>query len=64
MPYRNVRDLPNSVQFNLPDHAQEIYKQAFNSAWEHFQELEDRRGDYTREEKAHIAAWTAVKSQY
>ena len=25
MPYKNVKDLPESVQKNLPEHAQKIY---------------------------------------
>jgi cation transport regulator len=34
MPYDNLTDLPDSVKNNLPKHAQEIYKEAFNSAEE------------------------------
>ncbi len=33
MPYSNKSELPDSVQHVLPAHAQEIYKEAFNSAW-------------------------------
>lgn len=33
MPYRSKQELPDSVQHVLPAHAQEIYKEAFNSAW-------------------------------
>ncbi len=33
MPYDTVKDLPESVREHLPGHAQEIYKEAFNSAW-------------------------------
>jgi cation transport regulator len=32
MPYDNLSDLPDSVRNNLPKHAQEIYKEAYNSA--------------------------------
>lgn len=32
MPYRSKQELPDSVQHVLPAHAQEIYKEAFNSA--------------------------------
>lgn len=31
MPYRQITQLPDGVN-NLPKHAQEIYKEAFNSA--------------------------------
>jgi len=34
MPYGRLEDLPDSVKDNLPKHAQEIYRAAFNSAWD------------------------------
>ena len=64
MPYKNTRELPGSVREHLPDHAQEIYKGAYNSAWEQYDEPEERRGDASREETAHKVAWTAVKRMY
>lgn len=64
MPYDKVSELPESVRDNLPKHAQEIYKEAFNSAWEQYDEPGERRGDATREETAHKVAWAAVKKQY
>jgi cation transport regulator len=54
MPYQSTSDLPDSVKDNLPDHAQEIYKEAYNSASE----------DYDSEETAHKVAWSAVKEEY
>ena len=32
MPYDRRSELPDSVKDNLPDHAQDIYKEAFNRA--------------------------------
>ena len=32
MPYEKLTDLPDSVRDNLPKHAQEIYRAAYNSA--------------------------------
>lgn len=32
MPYKTKRDLPDNVQNVLPAHAQDIYKEAFDSA--------------------------------
>jgi cation transport regulator len=64
MPYERRSDLPESVRDHLPDHAQDIYKEAFNSAWEQYDDPEDRRGDAGREETAHKVAWSAVKQQY
>lgn len=64
MPYKNLADLPETVKDSLPEHGQEIYKEAFNSAWEQYDLPEERRGDDTREETAHKVAWAAVKNVY
>jgi cation transport regulator len=64
MPYNRLSELPDSVKDNLPEHAQEIYKEAYNSAWDQYDEPEERRGDDTREETAHRVAWGAVKRSY
>jgi cation transport regulator len=62
--YKSNDDLPDSVTDNLPKHAQDIYREAFNSAWEQYKDPEDRRGDASREETAHKVAWSAVKNDY
>lgn len=64
MPYQSVSDLPENVKNVLPKHGQEIYKEAFNSAWDEYDEPEERRGDASREETAHKVAWSAVKKVY
>lgn len=64
MPYRNLSELPDSVRDNVPKHAQDIYKEAFNSAWKEYADKDDRRGDDSREEVAHKVAWAAVKQDY
>jgi cation transport regulator len=64
MPYQNRADLPDSVKDNLPAHAQDIYKEAYNSAWNEYKDPDDRRGDASREETAHRVAWGAVKHSY
>lgn len=64
MPYQSIDQLPDGVQDNLPKHAQEIYKEAFNSAWEQYADPEERRDDASREETAHRVAWSAVKRSY
>lgn len=64
MPYDKRSDLPGSVRDNLPAHAQDIYKEAFNSAWEQYRDPDDRRDDASREEVAHRVAWAAVKRSY
>jgi cation transport regulator len=58
MPYRINSDLPDSVRNHLPDHAQDIYRAAFNHAYE------DHAMDPRQEEIAHRIAWAAVKHSY
>ncbi len=54
MPYEKVLDLPKGVKDNLPKQAQDIYKEAFNSAEE----------QYSEESRAHRVAWSAVEQRY
>jgi cation transport regulator len=55
MPYKSINELPDSVKDNVPKHAKEIYKEAYNSAWEQYDHDEER---------AHRVAWAAVKNDY
>lgn len=64
MPYENLSDLPDSVKNHLPEHAQEIYKEAYNNAWDQYADPNKRRSDDSREEVAHKVAWSAVKEKY
>lgn len=64
MPYDQRSDLPDQVRDNLPPHAQDIYKEAYNSAWERYDDPDERRGDASREEVAHRVAWSAVEEEY
>ena len=61
MPYASINELPEGVRNVLPDHAQAIYKEAFNSAFEQYDESGERRDDASQEETAHKVAWSAVK---
>lgn len=61
MPYTSINELPESVKHVLPKHAQDIYKEAFNSAYQEYADPSERRGDADREETAHKVAWSAVK---
>jgi len=66
MPYTSRDDLPDAVQHalrNVP-HAQDIYKEAYSSAYQQYADAKDRREDYSREEAAHATAWNAVKQSY
>lgn len=62
MPYDTTSELPESVQNVLPKHAQEIYQEAFNSAYDQYSSPKDRQDDSDREETAHKVAWSAVKN--
>ena len=55
MPYASNEDLPQTIRAHLPPHAQDIYRAAFNHAWESYG---------AREEIAHRVAWAAVKKRY
>ena len=58
MPYRSVEDLPPSVRQHLPGHAQEIFRAAFNNAFQ------SHEGDPRQDEIAFRIAWAAVKRIY
>jgi len=64
MPYKTNAELPESVKNSLPEHAQDIYREAFNSAWQQYDQPEERKGGASREETAHRVAWAAVKKVY
>jgi len=58
MPYRRNSDLPSPVRHVLPEHAQSIYREAFNHAFA------AHAGEPGQEERAHRIAWAAVKRSY
>ena len=58
MPYQSNFDIPLSIRGHLPEHAQSIFRAAFNAAFEAHEE------DPRREEAAHRIAWAAVKRSY
>ena len=57
-------DLPENVTDVLPKHAQDIFREAFNSAYDEYKDPEDRRGDDGRDDTARRVAWAAVKKKY
>jgi cation transport regulator len=64
MPYKTNNDLPKNVTHVLSVHAQDIYREAFNHAWQEYANPDERRDDASREETAHKVAWSAVKKKY
>jgi cation transport regulator len=55
MPYDSNSDLPESVREHLPAHAQDIFRAAFNNAWDEYGHDESR---------AFRVAWGAVEREY
>lgn len=55
MPYLTNDDLPEPVRHALPAHAQDIFRRAFNNAWQTYA---------GNEEIAFRVAWAAVKKRY
>jgi cation transport regulator len=51
---------------SLPEHGQEIYKEAHANALKQYQKPEKRRGGkkQSAEQVAHKVAWAAVKKKY
>ncbi len=54
LPYNSKSELPDQVKDNLPSHAQDIFKEAFNSASD----------QYDSEKTAFKVAWSAVEEKY
>ena len=64
MPYGANKYLPKNITHVLPEHAQDIFREAFNSAYDEYKEAKDRRGGEDRETVARKVAWAAVKKSY
>ncbi len=58
MPYRVNADLPPQVRDHLPEHAQTIFREAFDHAYA------AHADDARQEEAAFRIAWAAVKRVY
>ena len=56
MPYISNTDLPPSVRSHLPEAAQDIYRAAFNQAYQRYGGVDESR--------IHRIAWGAVKRAY
>ncbi len=62
--YQSNDELPEDVKEHLPEHAQDIYREAFNNAWDQYDDPEKRREGRSQEETAHAVAWSAVENKY
>lgn len=65
MPYQTNDDLPASIRKKLPKQGQDIFREAFNSAYIEYKEPGKRR---KRQDPTHVVAykvaWNAVKTKY
>lgn len=67
MPYKKKpKALPKRVEKALPEHAEHIYKEAFDNAWDQYGDPGKRRKGKkeSREAVAHKIAWATVKKKY
>lgn len=64
MLYASDLELPERVKKVLPKNALDIYREAFNDAWEKCADPAKRRMNLSRKETAHRVAWAAVKNKY
>jgi cation transport regulator len=62
MPYETVKQLPVTIRDVLPEEAKEIYRKAFNQAWEEYDR--DARIGLDQQGLAHQQAWMAVQHEY
>ncbi len=56
--------LPEHLKDNLPEHAQHIYSEAYNNAYDQYAKPEKRKRGGSREEASNRVAWAAVKKKY
>lgn len=64
MPYQTRADLPAAVKQALPEHAQDIFKEAFNHAIQEYQDPKKRHDNSDAETIAYKVAWAAVEKTY
>jgi cation transport regulator len=65
MPYKENKDLPDSVRNVLPKKAQTIFRKAFNNAHEQYHDPKKRQDPHeSTETVAMKVAWNAVKNSF
>ena len=58
------KKVPPNLKDKLPKHAQHIYSEAYNNAWEEYKIPERRRGNESHEAAANKVAWAAVNKEH
>ncbi len=65
MPYQTIQDLPEALRTHLPVSAQEIFRRAYNGAWDSYVEGGGSRpANRSRQDVAHKAAWLEVRRKF
>jgi cation transport regulator len=62
MRYETTKQLPTTIRDVLPEGAKEIYRKAYNQAWEEHDK--DARMGLDQHGLAHQQAWMAVQHEY
>ena len=62
MRYETKKDLPRILRDVLPDHAQDLYLEAYQQAWDSYEDEEG--GDLGRSGVAHQRGMSAVEIDY
>jgi cation transport regulator len=62
MQFETIKQLPATIRDTLPKEAQEIYRKAYNEAWEKFDQ--DAGVGLDQQGLAHQQAWGAVNQEY
>jgi len=62
--YHSNEDLPVHVTDALPEHAQDIYREAFNNAYNALKQPDDDKSEVGRHDSAARTAWETVKADY
>ncbi|PHN07577.1 ChaB family protein [Flavilitoribacter nigricans] len=62
MPYKNNTELPDTIRKNLSEPAQDVYREAFNNAWDQYQSPRGQEITHNLDESAHSVAWAAVQN--
>ena len=62
MTCETVKQLPVTLRDVLPDKAKEVYRKAYNQAWEAYDK--DAHGGLNQQGLAHRRGWTAVQHEY
>jgi cation transport regulator len=64
MSFNSNSELPKKVQNRLPESAQDIFREAYNNALEHYSDPKRLKFGDTQEETCYKAAWAAVKEKF